>query len=315
VGKHIRITPYGGLGNQMFQYIFALALKARVPEATISGPRMPRWKIAIPTVPPQGGLQIEIRKQDVPFEKLVRLMQKSKTIDVELPRLNLRVEYFGDRLEQCRRIFPPGSTEGAGPDEIAINIRGAEILSGKHQNFIPIPLSFYEEIIGSTGLRPVFVGQIGDDSYSAALRSRFPEARFVNHGFGLRDFHYLRASHTIVVAVSSYSWLAAWLSETARRVYLPVVGLYHPGARPDCNFLPRNDRRYVFLRSNLLTWRGAPEELSRLIDAPAEEFGFRVEDTPPSPWVGLRTTPRRFLRCWARRHFLFLHQSTRGAGA
>jgi hypothetical protein len=299
----------------MFQYVFALALQARVPEAVISGLTLPEWGIAMPPAPPCGGRRIEIRKQDVPFRKLVRLMQESETIDVDLRRLNVRVEYFGDRLDQIRRTFPPGSAEGAGADEIAINIRGAEILSGKHRNFIPIPISFYEAIIESTGLRPVFVGQIAEDSYSEALRKRFPDARFVTHGFGLRDFHYLRASHAIVAAVSSYSWLAAWLSETATRIYVPVVGLYHPGARPDCNLLPRDDGRYVFLRSNLLTWTGAPEELSRLINAPAKEFGLRLGDAPPSPWLGLRTTPRRFLRCLARRHFLFLHSRGLRAGS
>ena len=56
MARHIRITRFGGLGNRMFQYMFALALKARVPEAEISGVELPEWGItSAPLAPPQTG--------------------------------------------------------------------------------------------------------------------------------------------------------------------------------------------------------------------------------------------------------------------
>ena len=44
---------FGGLGNRMFQYMFALALKARVPDAEISGVELPEWGISTPAAPAQ----------------------------------------------------------------------------------------------------------------------------------------------------------------------------------------------------------------------------------------------------------------------
>ena len=196
--------------------MFALALKARVPDAEISGVELPEWGISTPAAPAQTGARVRVVKHDVPFAKVARRLSSADTIDVDLYRLNLRFEYYRDQLELFRRTFPRREIEGAGRDEIAISIRGGEILTGQHQNFLPLPISLYERIVDSTGLRPVFAGQIGDDPYSSALRARFPNARFVKHQSGLADFHFLRASHNIVVAISSYSWLASWLSEIRR---------------------------------------------------------------------------------------------------
>lgn len=315
MARHIRIRPFGRLGNRMFQHMFALALQARVPEATISGTSLPEWGISPPLAPPQPSAErLMIRRHDVPFDRLARRLQASPDIDVDVLRLNLRMAYYKGLLDTCRRAFPPGHAHGAGPEEIAINIRGAEILTGLHKNFIPMPVSFYEHIVAETGLQPVFVGQIGDDRYSDALRARFPGARFVSHGFGLEDFHFLRASHNIVVAISSYSWLAAWLSETAERIFMPVAGIYHPAARPDIDLLPRDDKRYTLFQTDLRSWKGKPQELARLIDAPLAAFGIRRNAAPASllGLQALRANPRRFVRCWVRRRYLVLQGEDSG---
>ena len=47
-------------------------------------------------------------------------------------------------------------------------------------------------------------------------------------------------------SVSTFSWLAAWLSE-ARRIVLPVSGLFHPVQSPDIDLLPLADPRYSFV--------------------------------------------------------------------
>lgn len=152
------------------------------------------------------------------------------------------------------------------------------------------------------------LSQIAGDSYSQALRERFPSARFLNHGFGLGDFHFVRASHNIIPAVSTYSWLASWLSESATRIFLPAVGYYHPATRPDCDLLPRKDTRYAIFGIDLATWSRTPEELQKLIHAPLQDFGFRPE-APDAFLPGLRTKPIQALACLALRHFLTLSWS------
>lgn len=310
MNRTIRVRPYGGIGNRMFQYMFATALQRRVPEAIVSGTELPDWQISQSASNRAEGRRILIRKHDVPFEKLVRALKASSAIDIEIMRPSMRIGYYRHMIDDYRRMFPPGAATGAGEREIAINIRGAEILSGMHKNMMPIPISFYEHIVSTTGLEPVFVGQINDDEYSSTLRRRFPQARFVNHGFGLGDFHFVRASRNIVVATSSYSWLASWLSETAQRIVMPAVGLYHRGGRPDIDLLPHGDSRYEFFHSNLQSWRGTRDELSRLIEAPLSDFGFQP-GVLSAARLGLQNNPRRFLRCLIRRHFLVFQDTGR----
>jgi hypothetical protein len=59
------------------------------------------------------------------------------------------------------------------------------------------------------------------------------------------DFACIRASHNIVPAISTFSWLAAWLSDAAR-VFMPVLGLFHPLQAPATHLLPLDDARFTF---------------------------------------------------------------------
>ncbi|MCC6736670.1 MAG: hypothetical protein IT534_11175 [Bauldia sp.] len=70
----------------------------------------------------------------------------------------------------------------------------------------------------------------------------------------------------MAVAVSTFSWLATWLSPRAETIALPVAGLFHPAARPDIDLLPIDDQRYRLYWSEVRTWGATPEELRRLID-------------------------------------------------
>ncbi|MDX2297693.1 MULTISPECIES: hypothetical protein, partial [Streptomyces] len=59
------------------------------------------------------------------------------------------------------------------------------------------------------------------------------------------DFARLRASRHLVPAISTFSWLAAWLSE-AQTVFLPVLGLFNPRQAPEVDLLPLDDPRFRF---------------------------------------------------------------------
>jgi hypothetical protein len=125
------------------------------------------------------------------------------------------------------------------------NIRQGDILDGHHPDYVLLPIDFYAELIGRTGLNPVFMGQLEPSPYLAALRARFPAARFVQSGGAAADFEQIRRARHIVPAISTFSWVAAWLSD-AEQIFLPVLGLFNPAQNRGVDLLPLHDGRYKF---------------------------------------------------------------------
>ena len=121
---------------------------------------------------------------------------------------------------------PPPEAPGA-EDELVCNIRQGDILDAHHPDYVLIPVDFYAELIESTGLRPVFCGQLEMTPYLETIKERFPAARFVPSRGAVGDFAFVRASRHIVPSVSSFGWLAAWLS-AAEQIFMPVLGVLHP---------------------------------------------------------------------------------------
>ena len=61
----------------------------------------------------------------------------------------------------------------------------------------------------------------------------------------MSDFERIRRSVNVMPSVSTFGWLAAWLSE-ARHIFLPVLGLLHPLQARSVNLLPLGDSRVRF---------------------------------------------------------------------
>jgi hypothetical protein len=94
-------------------------------------------------------------------------------------------------------------------------------MSAPHPDYLVLPPRYYKSLQERSGLELIFYGQIGNDAYSASLRAAFPAARFipgVNRG---HDFEVLRRSVNIAPGISTFAWLAAWLSEAYRYTLLP----------------------------------------------------------------------------------------------
>ena len=107
------------------------------------------------------------------------------------------------------------------------------------------PVEFYAELVERTGLRPVFVGQTARNAYTLRLRERFPNAEFLASAGPMRDFDMIRQSKNIAVGVSTFSWLAAWLSH-ADNIFMTVSGLLNPMQAIRNDLLPLGDSRYHF---------------------------------------------------------------------
>ena len=239
----IQVSPMGGLGNRMIQYMAALALGARVPGARYSQVHLPEWGIQV--APVEGDLRTEVvTDAAVPLDRLGAALRGGAVERVDIRSYAQRMANFGPAA-MYREVFRSPSVRGTGPGELLCNIRQGDILDARHLDYVLLPVEFYAELVERTGLSPVFMGQLDDSVYMRALQARFPRARLVPSQGAAADFAFIRASAHIVPAVSTFSWLAAWLSE-ADSVHLPVVGLFNPVQTRSVDLLPLTDSRYRF---------------------------------------------------------------------
>ncbi|OOZ40116.1 hypothetical protein [Solemya elarraichensis gill symbiont] len=245
--KIIAVRSDGRLANQMFQAMLAFELKNIVKEAQIMGLSLPEWGLTSQPLTQRTlrGSALLLPRHRFNFHQAAKALAERVVNSIVIEGWGMRLEYFGppSRYQQLFRtnIAPQRLSD----KQLLINIRAEDIVSGWHPSYFPLAFSFYEKIIDSTGLEPVFMGQIGSDSYSLALKERFRGARFLAPRTAISDFQTIRHSQHVVLSISSFSWLASWLSETAINIHVPVAGLFDP-RNGETDLLPVTDSRYHF---------------------------------------------------------------------
>lgn len=246
----IVIHHRGNLANKMLQYMGALTMASRIRDCTIVNVSIPEWGIEIPD-----DTQHEVFFDNLemwwwdPFrpqiEELCATANRSQSIRLVMGDYLQRMEFFM-APEFYNEIFPgsPLALHEVGAKDLLINIRSGDILGGV-PHYPLLPIAFYEDIVAKMGLTPVFCGQLGDSEYVRQLRRRFAGARFIESQGAREDFDLIRSAQNIVVAVSTFSWLAAWLSR-AKTIILPLSGFLNPSHCREFDLLPADDIRYRF---------------------------------------------------------------------
>ncbi|MCG2643811.1 MULTISPECIES: hypothetical protein [Bradyrhizobium] len=262
----IKIGKGGNLANKMFQYAYCRRLQELVPQSALVGYNIPEFDLVRPDDTPlrDRTLHIEGGHQHSVASIAYKLRERIYD-DVLFEGYVQRLEYYPDR-EQFGSFFRgEAPAEMFGPDVLLINVRGREVLRNMHPDYGPTPVSYFEQIANETKLTPVIMGQIGDDPYSDALKRTFRGCRFLEHRSALGDFQTVRHATNIAISVSTFSWLAAWLSNTAQNIHLPVKGFLHPQQRPDVDLLPTRDERYHFYEFRIEHWHATVEQMDNLI--------------------------------------------------
>jgi hypothetical protein len=275
----IVMRPLGGIGNRMFQYMFSHVLAERIPGGHVCNADLPEWSIA--SVRPPLLWKYRMLKVEgyhrFDLDGIAAAFRERRARSIQFKGFAQRLGYY-DRAEVAA-LFDGRAIDAPryGDDFLVINVRAGEILDGFHRNYCPMPFAFFEALIRDSGRKPVFVGQIHDDNdYCRRLRQRFPDAAFAPKTSPLMDFETLRRASHVVASVSSFSWLACWLS-SARTIHLPVAGILDPGIRSDIDLLPLGDTRYRFHQLDIGDWTASAEQLAALY---GEGFAFRqVEPT------------------------------------
>jgi hypothetical protein len=274
------------LGNLSFQLNFAYFLKEAISESKIYFTDVERKveyrsKFSFDILRPEQfkleqvkeSDKIEIKTQNPKVEELIHCANLGEIKHIYIKSICCRMQFLRSKkfLNSLLKIPDTIQTNGH-DDKIVISVRGCEILEKCHRDYIPIPVSFYKNLVKETGLSPLFYGQIGDDFYSEALRKNFPNALFYASKDPFSDFEFLLGSRYIVPSVSTFSWLAAFLSR-AEKVFLPVLGFINPLQRPDIDLLP-NDKRYSFYCFPKFHYQ-ATEEQKKMILNPVADLAVR----------------------------------------
>jgi hypothetical protein len=245
----VHVDQLGNIGNRMLQAMAAISIARRVERCMLSGIELPEWGISHPAVRAEGERTLRLqsdRLMRLDVDRMIRLLRTNAILRLEIACYAQHLSNFMAAADY-RTFFPDtiAGVPGAGPGQLLINIRGGDILRDAPADYTLLPIEFYADIIRLTGLEPVFMGQTEPNPYIDRLRRAFPNATIIASQGPMRDFAMIRRSRNILVSVSTFSWLAAWLSH-ADRIILPLSGFYSPVQSPETDFIPLDDDRYEF---------------------------------------------------------------------
>lgn len=251
----IRIWAQGNPGNIIMMYLTALKLRKTLGFGTLRHVHIPLFNINLPDHDLHGMIGLHDRNATngrlqgaFPFEGYKNAIHQCDASFLTLDGFYQHISNFPDRSSfDYDREFPAltDTDDHGGEDDLVINIRGGDILKAIHPHYTQLPPEFYEALIARTGKHPIFYGQLDPSPYLEELKQRFPTATFIPSRGVERDFDFIRKSHYIVPALSTFSWLAAWLSN-AKKIFFPVAGIFSPAQHPSAMLLPLDDKRYEF---------------------------------------------------------------------
>lgn len=248
----IHIHPMGNTANRAMQYLVAKKMEETVPDVSIENIYLPEWGIdtRCETGSMSRSCSLGWNRYWIDVDGFADCLKRRVINTLFLDAFCFNIDHFPKR-ETAREILRDLAIgdeviKGFGLEEIVFNIRGCEVLEKAQKDYIVLPKEYYQLVINDCGLKPVFFGQIGNNAYSQYLKDAFPNARFVEGKGAVHDFEVIRQSANIGVAVSTFSWLAAWLSH-AQRIYLPIAGMYNPNQMKLQNFLPIGESCYQFV--------------------------------------------------------------------
>jgi hypothetical protein len=155
------------------------------------------------------------------------------------------------------------------------HIRGGDIWQTKffrnnrfiHENYMALPISFYEKIMANSRIRLELVMEDGSPRwYQKEISHRLKGVEIASSKNLRNDFFNLMFAEEVAIGVSTFSWMAALLGG-AKTIHFPVVGLLDKIERPDLDFAisQRNVKTYKF---PVHKWTGTRADAEWLFDAP-----------------------------------------------
>lgn len=242
------------MGNHMAQLLFARTVQTLCQrQIAIEGYDIEAWGLRSQRTDDQKSI-LSVGSHLTSARLVAKMIDFFKPHNIDLDGVILRAsnllppEHYSD-------LFPLMNEEGVDtPDsKLLINIRLGDIMNPSHPHYGPLPITYYQYLTDLTGLSPVFMGELDEGPYMDSLRQVFPDAEYRDSVSPLFDFQTIMRAKNIAISVSSFSWLAAYLSR-ANSVHVPVAGMINPRVRPDIDMIPAHDPRFVFHSVDDFAW-------------------------------------------------------------
>lgn len=252
--EKVVISPAGRLANQLIQYLscsqLAGQLSAELAVLNLEGrpSLLPKVGINLPTLSvSELRPSVTLSSQLWPTKALLRVHKLPGKFHVVATSMGARLDQL-PTLEESRRLLR--LDQCCGCDEsgasLVMHVRLGDIASGSHQGYQPMPISWFTKVQSDTSSTPMFVGELDASEYSQRIHRQFPSSLFSSSDDPLIDLCTIWKAQKIAVSLSTFSWLAAWLSR-AEQIFLPIAGLFDPSQRPEIDLLPTQDSRYIFM--------------------------------------------------------------------
>lgn len=274
--KRIIIRPYGHTGNNMLEHMLALYLRSCVPSMKIycdNEAFLNIFGLKFEREPEKSRCddkctEVIIDRSGFNLDTCVRIIKNTPNIKIIVSYCLFDHGHYAGLVDSFRHIYG-NKCDISGFDEtyLVMSIRLGDILNAKtiHPNYPVVPFSFYRFLLRKTGLKPVFLGQISDDKISLQLRRAFPNAIFISGRSVIQDFECLRRSKNLSIAVSTFSFLAGYLSDkNTTIVHVPLYGGFNRKDRLDSNFMVK-DKRYHYYEFPSIKWSASEEQIKEVI--------------------------------------------------
>ncbi len=266
---------YGRMANRMMAHLVAVELARRLGDAKLLGAPIEEWGLHLPPAKRRCANYPLLEGQHFDLDVIAGAMRRHGAKGIRFKTAGASIRAFPPK-EVARRLFDLGAQDHArlGADELAIHIRLEDILRNAHPDYGPLGIGYYEALVEETGLSPVFIGQIGDDPYSEALRARFKGARVLAGNSAVYDFATLGMAPNVALGISTFSWLAAWLGQN-QSIHFPLSGLLHPLHALQSNLLIEGDPRVKYYEFPHRKWTGEQAQVDEAING---FVGHRISD-------------------------------------
>jgi hypothetical protein len=266
----LRITPYAQMANQLGQLMFCLDVQRHCRQPIlIEGYNISEWSLAEP-VSEAPASDISLGSHHTKLWPVCRMIDWLKPSVVHVYAPIWRQRNFSDPRFYQTVLPAPQAQPPVDENTLLIHIRAGDVAAPSHPSYGPLPISYYKYLAARTGLKLAFIGQLEKTPYVTALKEAFPDATYLCGGTPMDDFQAIRSAAHIAIGVSSFSWIAAFLSTSAKSVHLPLAGLFDPRERPDVDALPLSDSRFVLHAIPKRSWR------QRYQDYLADDASFKV---------------------------------------